>query len=111
MQILLNWIVSSAALFITSRLVDGFEIKDFKSSMLASVLVGFLNMTLYWILVIITFPITVITLGLFLLVVNAIVLKAASGLMRNFTIKGWLPAIIGAIVVSFTNMILFTIVG
>ncbi len=109
MDLLINWLLSSLALFITAKVVDGFEIKDFKSSMIASVVIGLLNMTIRWVLLILTLPINILTLGLFTFVVNAIILKIASKLMDSFQIKGWGPAIIGAVVLALVNMILFAI--
>jgi putative membrane protein len=110
MDLLINWFLSSLAIFLTSKIVDGFELKDFKSAMIASVIVGLLNMTLRWVLLILTLPINILTLGLFTFVVNAIVLKVAARLMDSFMIKGWGPAMIGAVVLSLTNMILFALV-
>jgi putative membrane protein len=110
LTLILTWVLSAAALLITSKLVDGFEIKDFKSAMIASILVGFLNMTLRWILIILTLPINIITLGLFTFVVNAMILKAAAAFMDNFKIKTWGSAIIGALVLAIVNVILFGLI-
>ena len=110
MELIITWILSALALFITSKIVDGFEIKDFKSSMIASVIVGLLNMTLRWVLIVLTLPLNILTLGLFTFVVNAIILKVAAKLMDTFSIKGWAPAIIGAVVLAIVNMILFALI-
>jgi putative membrane protein len=109
LYLLLTWILSALALFLTSKIVSGFQIPDFKSAMLASIVVGFFNMILRPILLLLTLPINFLTLGLFTFVVNAIVLRVAAGLMKNFKITGWLPAILGAIVLAIINVLLFWI--
>ncbi len=107
MTLLLVWLLSSLGLLITSKLVSGFEVKSFGSAMLASMVVGLLNVILRPILLFLTLPINILTLGLFTFVVNAIVLKAAAGILKGFNIKGWGAAIIGAFVLALVNMILF----
>ena len=107
MSWLLVWLVSALGLFITSKLVSGFEVKSFGSAMIASVVVGLLNMILRPILFFLTLPINIITLGLFTFVVNAIILKAAAGILKGFNIRGWGAAIIGAFVLALVNVILF----
>lgn len=107
MSWLLIWLVSALGLFITSKLVSGFEVKSFGSAMIASVMIGLLNMILRPILFFLTLPINILTLGLFTFVVNAIILKAAAGVLKGFNIRGWGAAIIGAIVLALVNVILF----
>ena len=105
------WMVSSLAIYITAALTPGFVIKGFGSAMIASLVVGLLNMTLWWVIFILTLPLTVLTLGLFTLVVNAIVLRAAAGLLKGFDIHGWLPAIIGAIILALVQSLLYWLFG
>lgn len=106
---ILVWIVSAVALLITSKIVSGFEIKDFKTSMWASAVVGLFNMLLRPILLFLTFPVNILTLGLFTFVVNAAILRMASSFFKDFKIAGWWPAIWGAVVLTIMNMILFSI--
>ncbi len=108
-DLLLTWLLSSVALFITSRIVDDFRITDFKSAFIVSAIVGLLNVTIKPILFIITLPVTLLTLGLFTFVINAIVLKIAAKLLKSFSIKGWVPALLGAVVLTIVNMIIFGI--
>jgi putative membrane protein len=108
-SLLLVWILSAAALFLTAKMVKGFEVKSFGSAMGASLLVGFLNMVLRPLLLILTLPVNILTLGLFTFVVNAIVLRLAAGMMKNFDIKGWGPAIIGAVILALINILIFSI--
>jgi putative membrane protein len=93
-SLLLVWILSALAIFLTSKLVKGFEVKSFGSAMIASLVVGFLNMVLRPLLLLLTLPLNILTLGLFTFVVNAIVLRIAAGVLKNFEIKEWGPAIL-----------------
>ena len=106
---LLIWLFSSLGIFLTSRIVKGFEVKSFGSAMMASLVVGLLNLVIRPLLFLLTLPLNIITLGLFTFVVNAIVLRMAAGLMNSFDIKGWVPALLGALVLALINMILFWI--
>ncbi|MBC7712259.1 MAG: phage holin family protein [Rhizobacter sp.] len=104
--ILIVWILSAVALLITSRLVKGFEIRDFKAAMIASLVIGLLNAILRPLLLLLTLPINILTLGLFTFVVNAIVLKAAAGMMSSFKIDRWMTAIIAAIVLVIVQLLI-----
>jgi putative membrane protein len=104
-NLLLNWLLSTLALVIVTRIVPGFEIASFWSALLASVVVGIVNATVGLILKVITFPLTIVTLGLFWFVINALMLKLAAGLVPGFQIVGFLPAFLGAIVLSIINLL------
>lgn len=106
LNIILVWLLSAIALLITSKLVKGFEIKDFKSAMIASVIIGLLNAILKPILFILTLPINILTLGLFTFVIIAIVLRLAAGVVSGFKIDGWTTAIIAAIVLTFVQLLI-----
>ena len=105
--LLLVWILSAAGIFLTSQLVKGFEVKTFGSAMFASLVVGLLNTVLRPLLLLLTLPVNVITLGLFTFVVNAIILRLAASMLKNFDIKGWAPAIVGAFILALINMLIF----
>jgi putative membrane protein len=104
--LILVWFISAAALLLTSKLVKGFEIKDFSSAMIASLMIGFLNMILRPILLLLTLPLNILTLGLFTFIVNAIVLKSAAGILKGFNIKTWGDAILGAVVLAFVQLLI-----
>jgi putative membrane protein len=109
MDLLLTWLISATSLFLTSRIVQGFVVKDFGSAFIASAVVGLLNMTLKPLLFILTLPINILTLGLFTFVINAGLLKVAAHLLKGFDILGWGPAIIGAFVLALVNLVLYGI--
>ena len=104
--ILFIWLLSALALLITSRFVEGFEIKSFKSALTASIVIGLLNAVLRPILLLLTLPINILTLGLFTFVVNAIVLRAAAALMSTFRITDWMSAIIAALVLAIVQILM-----
>ncbi len=111
LSLILVWLLSAAALFLTAQVVKGFEVKSFGSAMFASLVIGFLNMVLRPLLLLLTLPVNILTLGLFTFVVNAIVLRLAASLLQNFNIQGWLPAIFGAIILAIINVVIFSIFG
>lgn len=98
-------VIAAVGLWLASLWVGGLDITDPGTLVLAAVLLGVCNAIVKPVLVILTLPITVLTLGLFLLVVNAAVLGLVALMLPGFTIAGFLPALLGAIVVGVTGMI------
>jgi len=105
MKLILNWILSALALLVVAHLVTGFYVSSFVAAMIAAVVIGFINATIGAILKIVTLPLTIVTFGIFWLVLNAILLKLAAAFSPGFQIMGFLPAFIGAIVLSLVNMV------
>jgi putative membrane protein len=105
MRMLVNWLLSAIALLIVTYIVPGFQVSGIMSALIAAVVIGLFNATIGLFLKVITFPLTVLTLGIFWFVVNAIVLKLATLFVPGFNIIGFLPALLGAIVLSLINMI------
>lgn len=106
MQTLLHWIISAVALLITSKIIPGFKVNSFISALWAAVVIGLANIVIWPLLMFLTLPINVLTLGLFTFVVNGIVLKICAALIKGFDINGWLPAILGAVVLALIGMLL-----
>jgi putative membrane protein len=104
MRLILNWILSALSLIIVAQLVPGFIVNGFGAALIAAVVIGLANATIGLILRIVTFPLTIITFGLFWFVINALMLRLASILVDGFEIRGFLPAFLGAIVLSLVNM-------
>ena len=107
---LVHWLVATVALMLTAYIVPGFRISSFGAAMIAAVVVGFVNMFIWPILAFFTIPLTVVTFGLFLLVVNGFSLKIAAALSPGFNIDGFLPAIIGSIVLSLVGWLVRLVV-
>ncbi len=105
-RMLLHWLVTALAVWITSRLVSGFYLDSLAAAMIAAVAIGFLNATFGMILKVITFPLTILTLGVFWLVINAMMLELASIVVPGFHIRSFLTAFWGGIVLSLVNMML-----
>jgi putative membrane protein len=106
MRMLLNWILSALAVWIVSRVVPGIYVSGPGAALIAALAIGFINATIGVVLKIITFPLTLVTLGLVWWVINALMLKFASALVPGFQVRGFLAAFIGAIVLSLVNMLL-----
>ena len=105
-HLLVNWLLSALSLVIVAHVIPGFQISGFVAALIASIVIGFVNGTLGLILKIITLPLTIITLGIFWLVINALMLKVAAALVPGFRIDGFLPAFLGAIVLTLVNIVL-----
>ena len=111
MRLLLNWVLSALAVWIVSRVVSGVYVSGWKSALIAALVIGFINATIGLVLKVITFPLTLVTLGLFWLVINALMLELASALLSpGFQVHGFFAAFVGAIVLSLVNLLLKAIV-
>jgi putative membrane protein len=110
-HILVSWLVSALALWIVAKIVPGIEVRDFGAAMLATVIIGLVNATIGTVLRILSFPLIFLTLGLFLLVINAALLGLAALFTPGFRVRGFLPALIGSVVLtlltSFMRYIVF----
>jgi putative membrane protein len=103
MNSLLHWAVSAIAVMITAYLVKGFKVKSFFSALGAAIVIGLANAVIWPILIFLTLPINILTLGLFTFVVNGMVLKICAWVMPGFEIDSWLSAIFGAIILSIVG--------
>ena len=83
MRILLNWVLSALAVWIVSQVVHGISVSGIKGALIAALVIGFINATIGALLKILTFPLTLLTLGLFWFVINALMLELASALFRR----------------------------
>jgi putative membrane protein len=111
LNILVNWLLSAVSLMIVAHVIRGFEVVSFGAALIAAIVIGFANATIGLVMKIVTFPITILTLGIFWIVINALMLKLAAALVSGFTIDGFLPAFFGALVLSLVNMFLKAIAG
>ena len=103
-NLLLNWLLSALGLILVARLIPGFEVSGFVAALIAAVAVGFVNATLGFVLKVLTFPFTILSLGVFWIVINALMLKLAAALVPGFHIHGFLAAFLGAIALSLINL-------
>src|ERR1700684_2603877 len=111
MRMLLHWVLRALAVWVMSRGVPGIYVSGPVAALIAALVIGFINATIGLVLKILTFPLTLVTLGLFWLVINALMLGLASGLLApGFQVRGFMAAFIGAIVLSLVNLLLKAIV-
>lgn len=106
MRLILKWLVNAAALYVAVALVPGIEATDTRAILIAAVVIGLINATLKPIAVLLTLPLTILTLGLFYLCVNGAMLYLTAALTPGFELAGFGSAVLGAIVVSIVGMLL-----
>ena len=103
-KLLLHWLLSALVLLVISHYLHGFEVRGLQPALIAALVIGLLNATLGFALKIVTFPITIITLGLFLLVINAAMILLASHLVTGFHVTGWIRALWGAVALALVGI-------
>ena len=106
LKLLLKWLLSAAALLGVAYVYGGVSVASFGTAMFAAAIIGLLNMLVRPILVILTIPITLLTLGLFLFVINALMFWAASGLIGGFHVNGFWAALLGSLIYSALGVVI-----
>ncbi|HOV20517.1 phage holin family protein [Ottowia sp.] len=106
MGLILNWVLSALALLGVAYLYSGVTVASFGAAMWAALVIGLLNVLLRPVLVVLTIPITIVTLGLFLFVINALMFWAASGLLQGFHVKDFWAALIGSLIYSALRLLI-----
>lgn len=106
LYLIVSWFISALSLMIVAHLVSGFTVSSFGTALLASVVIGLVNATLGFVLKILTLPLTFLTFGLFLFVVNALMLLMAASIVPGFRVEGFVPALLGAVVLSLVSTLL-----
>jgi len=102
----LRWLILTVAVLAAAYFVDGIRVAGFGSAFFAAAALGVLNTLLRPILIIITLPVNILTLGLFTLVINALLLKMASGVIPGFDVQGFWPAVLGSLLISLVSWLL-----
>jgi putative membrane protein len=103
-KMLAHWVLSALCLLLVAHFVPGFFVKGFGTALIAAVVIGLVNGTIGMLLKILTFPITVLTFGIFWLVINALMLKVAALFVPGFEVRGLWPAFWGGLILSVLNM-------
>jgi len=111
LRLVINWLLSALAVWVVSELVRGFHVANITAALIAALVIGFVNATLGLILKIITFPLTILTLGVFWLVINALMLELAASVVHGFRVDSFASAFWGAIVLSLVNMLFRWLAG
>ncbi len=107
--ILPRWLLLTAAILLAAYLIDGIEVGGFFSAFAAAAILGLLNLFFRPILLLLTLPINILTLGLFTLVINALMLMMASGVIPGLRIQGFWPALWGSLVISAVSWLMNTL--
>jgi putative membrane protein len=106
MKIIVRWILLACALLLVAHLYPGVAVTSFAAAMIAALVLGLLNTLLRPILVLLTLPVTLITLGLFLFVINALMFWAAAYVLDGFAVTGFTAALIGSLIYSVCGLVI-----
>ena len=109
-ELLLRLTINAVLLLVVSRLVPGLHVEGWGSAFIGAMVLGLVNFFVRPVMVILTFPLTILTLGLFLLVVNAIMLWLVSGLVPGIHLQGFGSAILGSLLFSLLNLAISAVV-
>ncbi len=106
MKLILKWLLSAAALLGVAYLYSGVQVTSFSSALIAAFVIGLFNMLLRPVLVVLTLPVTVVTLGLFLFVINALMFWSAAGVLPGFHVSGFVAALLGSLIYSAFGIVI-----
>lgn len=111
MKLLLKWLLSAASLLFVAYIYSGVEVKSFTSALVAAFVIGLFNVVLRPVLVVLTLPVTIVTVGLFLFVINALMFWAAASVLEGFHVQGFTAALIGSLIYSVLGLLIESALG
>ncbi|QCB47763.1 phage holin family protein [Hydrogenophaga sp. PAMC20947] len=111
MKLILTWLLAACALLLVAYMYPGVEVRSFPSALIAAAVIGLFNMLLRPVLVVLTLPVTVVTLGLFLFVINALLFWAAASVLDGFYVAGFWAALLGSVIYSVLMLAVNTAVS
>lgn len=106
MKLIARWLLLAAALLLVAYLYPGVQVTSFGAAMIAALVLGLLNTVVRPLLVLLTLPVTVLTLGLFLFVINALMFWAAANMLEGFSVNGFAAALIGSVLYSLAGIVI-----
>jgi putative membrane protein len=106
MKIIVRWLLLAAALLLVAHLYSGVTVTSFGSALIAAFVIGLFNTLLRPLLVLLTLPVTLLTLGLFLFVINALMFWAAASVLDGFGVTGFVAALIGSLIYTLCGMVI-----
>ena len=106
MKLIVKWLLSACALLAVAYFYNGVQVSSFATALLAAFIIGLFNTIVRPVLVVLTLPVTLITLGLFLFVINALMFWAAAGVMDGFRVTGFSAALIGSLIYSVFGLVI-----
>lgn len=110
MRLIITWFINAAALFVIPYLMKSVRIDSFGVALVAALVLGFVNTFIRWILVVLTFPITLVTLGLFIFVINGFLFWLVANFVKGFYVASFWPAVGAAILYSIISWMLSSII-
>jgi putative membrane protein len=110
MHVIVSWLLSALALWIVAQIIPGIQVRGFSDALLATIVIAIVNTIIGPVLKFFAWPFIFVTLGLFLIVINAILLKLASLITPGFKVRGFLSAIAGSLVLTILTSILRRVV-
>lgn len=111
MGLVIHIFVSAVLLFLVGRLVDGIEVRDGKAALFGAIVLGVANASVKKLLILLTLPITMITFGLFVLVINALMLMLAAAFVDGFEVEDFSAAVWGSLVLGVMNLLVGLLIG
>ena len=106
MKLLVKWLLSAAALLAVAHLYNGVVVQSFSAALVAALVIGLLNAVLRPVLIVLTLPVTVLTLGLFLFVINALMFWGAANVLDGFHVDGFGAALLGSLMYTAIGMVI-----
>jgi putative membrane protein len=110
MKLIVRWLLLAGALLLVAYLYPGVTIASFTAALIAALVLGLLNTIVRPLLVLLTLPVTLITLGLFLFVINALMFWGAASILEGFAVSGFVAALIGSVIYSLCGMVIDVVV-
>lgn len=105
-KLLAKWLLSAAALLFVAYVYNGVTVQSFGAALLAAFVIGLLNTVVRPVLLVLTLPVTVLTLGLFLFVLNALMFWAAASVLDGFQVRGFVAALVGSLLYSVLGLVI-----
>ena len=106
MKLIVKWLLSAAALLCVAYLYVGVSVSSFGAALMAAFVIGLFNMVLRPVLVVLTLPVTLVTLGLFLFVINALMFWSAAGVLDGFHVRSFAAALLGSLIYSVFGIVI-----
>ena len=106
MKIIVRWLLLAAALLLVQRVYSGVSVDSYTAALIAALVLGLFNTLVRPLLVLLTLPVTLLTLGLFLFVINALMFWAAASVLQGFNVAGFGAALIGSLIYSLCGMVI-----
>lgn len=100
MKLIVKWLLAACALLLVAYIYPGVQLQGYGAALIAAAVIGLFNVLLRPVLVVLTLPVTIVTLGLFLFVINALLFWAASGVLQGFAVNGFWAALLGSLIYS-----------